>query len=146
MIWETVRVSQKYKYMTFLLLFWIFSYLNMCRLRNYFCFWCSFKTDPPQSKLLLGDFCHFRTLRHKIDKEKCTYVYRLIQTTFQDYLQPKRKVGMHCLHFSLSYYETGTAGGPGGRDRTLAVKSRKTSEKSPFFLNKIKFTQFFFCI
>ena len=27
----------------------------------------------------------------------------------------------------------GTAGGPGGRDRTLAVKSRKTSEKSPFF-------------
>ena len=27
-----------------------------------------------------------------------------------------------------------TAGGPGGRDRTLAVKSRKTSEKSPFFL------------
>ena len=35
----------------------------------------------------------------------------------------------------------GTAGGPGGRDRTLAVKSRKTSEKSPFFLKKIKFTQ-----
>ena len=25
----------------------------------------------------------------------------------------------------------GTAGGPGGRDRTLAVKSIKTSEKSP---------------
>ena len=35
----------------------------------------------------------------------------------------------------------GTAGGPGGRDRTLAVKSRKPSEKSPFFLKKIKFTQ-----
>ena len=34
----------------------------------------------------------------------------------------------------------GTAGGPGGRDRTLAVKTRKTSEKSPFFLKKIKFT------
>ena len=34
----------------------------------------------------------------------------------------------------------GTAGGPGGCDRTLAVKSRKTSEKSPFFLKKIKFT------
>ena len=30
----------------------------------------------------------------------------------------------------------GTAGGPGGRDRTLAVESRKTSEKSPF--KKIK--------
>ena len=40
----------------------------------------------------------------------------------------------------------GTAGGPGGRDRTLAVKSRKTSEKFPFFLKKIKFTpQFLFC-
>ena len=35
----------------------------------------------------------------------------------------------------------GTAGGPGGRDRTLAIKSRKTSEKTPFFLKKIKFTQ-----
>ena len=35
---------------------------------------------------------------------------------------------------------TGTAGGPGGRDRTLAVKTRKTAEKSPFFLRKIKFT------
>ena len=35
----------------------------------------------------------------------------------------------------------GTAGGPGGRDRTLAVKiAEKTSEKSPFFLKKIKFT------
>ena len=34
----------------------------------------------------------------------------------------------------------GTAGGPGGRDRTLAVKSRKTAEKITFFLKKIKFT------
>ena len=34
----------------------------------------------------------------------------------------------------------------GGRDRMLAVKGRKTSEKSPFFLTKIKFTppKFFF--
>ena len=31
-----------------------------------------------------------------------------------------------------------TAGGPGGRDRTLAVKSIKTAEKSAFFLKKIK--------
>ena len=30
----------------------------------------------------------------------------------------------------------GTAGGPGGRDRTLAVKSRKTAEKSAFFVKK----------
>ena len=34
----------------------------------------------------------------------------------------------------------GTAGGPGGRDRTLAVKSRKRAEKSFFFRTKIKFT------
>ena len=34
----------------------------------------------------------------------------------------------------------GTAGGPGGLDRTLAVKSRKTDEKITFFLKKIKFT------
>ena len=27
----------------------------------------------------------------------------------------------------------GTAGGPGGRDRMLAVKSRKTAEKITFF-------------
>ena len=30
----------------------------------------------------------------------------------------------------------GTAGGPGSRDRTLAVKSRKTAEKSFFFRKK----------
>ena len=42
----------------------------------------------------------------------------------------------------IIFYNTpGTAGGPGGRDRTLAVKSRKTSERSPFFLKKIKFTR-----
>ena len=28
----------------------------------------------------------------------------------------------------------GTAGGPGGRDRTLAVKSKKIAKKSGFFL------------
>ena len=37
----------------------------------------------------------------------------------------------------------GTAGGPGGRDRTLAVKSRKNARKSAFFLKKIKITKFF---
>ena len=31
----------------------------------------------------------------------------------------------------------GTAGGPGGRDRTLAVKSRKNVRKITFFLKKI---------
>ena len=34
----------------------------------------------------------------------------------------------------------GTAGGPGGRDRTLAVKNRKNIRKITFFLFKKKFT------
>ena len=32
----------------------------------------------------------------------------------------------------------GTAGGPGGRNQTLAVKSRKNARKSVFFHKKIK--------
>ena len=42
----------------------------------------------------------------------------------------------------------GTAGGPGGRDQTLALKRRKTAEKSAFFLKKIKIPlkRYFFCI
>ena len=49
---------------------------------------------------------------------------------------------------TIDWNTPGTAGGPGGRDRTLAVKSGKTSEKSPLFLKKIKFTpkNIFFCI
>ena len=40
----------------------------------------------------------------------------------------------------------GTAGGPGGRDRTLAVKSKKIARKSPFFLGGKKITQkTYFC-
>ena len=34
----------------------------------------------------------------------------------------------------------GTAGGPGGCDRTLAVKSRKIARKSVFFVKIIKIT------
>ena len=34
----------------------------------------------------------------------------------------------------------GTAGGPGGRDRTLALKSRKTEKNNLFFRKKIKIT------
>ena len=42
----------------------------------------------------------------------------------------------------------GTAGGPGGRDRTLAVKVEKSLENHIFFLKKIKITlkKYFFCI
>ena len=43
----------------------------------------------------------------------------------------------------------GTAGGPGGRDRTLAVKSRKNVQKISFFFKKNKIYQkkkYFFCI
>ena len=32
-----------------------------------------------------------------------------------------------------SFNTPGTAGGPGGRDRTLAVKNRKNARKSAFF-------------
>ena len=39
----------------------------------------------------------------------------------------------------------GTAGGPGGRDRTLAVKSRKNVRKITFFsLKKKNYQKFFF--
>ena len=41
---------------------------------------------------------------------------------------------------NFNFDTPGTAGGPGGRDRRLAVKSRKTSKKSSFFLKKIRFT------
>ena len=34
----------------------------------------------------------------------------------------------------------GTAGGPGGRDRTLAAKSKKFAQKYTFFRKKIKIT------
>ena len=40
----------------------------------------------------------------------------------------------------------GTAGGPGGRDRTLAVKSRKNARKSVFCRKKNKNYPNFFCI
>ena len=41
----------------------------------------------------------------------------------------------------------GSAGGPGGRDRTLAVKSRKKGRKSVFFfVKKLNELIFFFCI
>ena len=59
-----------------------------------------------------------------------------------------RCVPLRDLNWLLLTNTPGTAGGPGGRDRTLAVKSRKLSEKTLFFLKKIKFCQifFFFCI
>ena len=42
-------------------------------------------------------------------------------------------------------YTPGTGGGPGGRDQTLAVKSRKKSGKSAFFRKKSQ-NYNFFCI
>ena len=44
------------------------------------------------------------------------------------------------LHSSLYGNTPGTAGGPGGRDRTLAVKSKKIAKKSPLFLGEKKIT------
>ena len=55
------------------------------------------------------------------------------------------------LRYEITYLDTcldtkeqdlntpGTAGGPGGRDRTLAVKSKKIARKSPFFLGNFYF-------
>ena len=45
------------------------------------------------------------------------------------------------LHVSIPAINTpGTAGGPGDRDRTVAVKSRKIAQKSSFFRKKNKIT------
>ena len=41
-------------------------------------------------------------------------------------------------HIEVSIYTPGTAGGPGGNDRTLAVKSRKNVRKITFFSLKNK--------
>ena len=38
---------------------------------------------------------------------------------------------------TMEEYTPGTAGGPGRRDRTLAVKSKKIAKKSAFFRKKI---------
>ena len=48
-----------------------------------------------------------------------------------------------CLIFNMKTEKNtpGTAGGPGGRDRTLAVKSLKPPKKSTFFQKKIKIVQ-----
>ena len=43
------------------------------------------------------------------------------------------------IFIKKNYNTPGTAGGPGGRDRTLAVK-RKKARKSSFFRKKIKMT------
>ena len=40
----------------------------------------------------------------------------------------------------------GTAGGPGGRDQMLVVKSKKNARKSAFFIKKIKITTIFFLL
>ena len=47
---------------------------------------------------------------------------------------------MQIQHFNTP----GTAGGPGGRDRTLAVKSRKITKKSAFFVKKKNYLHLFF--
>ena len=47
-------------------------------------------------------------------------------------------------HIKARSNTPGTAGGPGGRDRTLALKSRKTQKNNLFFVKKYKL--FLFCI
>ena len=41
-------------------------------------------------------------------------------------------ISKYCVSSNNQANTPGTAGGPGGRDRTLAVESRKTSEKNFF--------------
>ena len=55
------------------------------------------------------------------------------------FLNLQKFIGSY-LDGKCEFNTPGTAGGPGGRDRTLAVKSRKTPDKSSFFRKKIKFT------
>ena len=43
-------------------------------------------------------------------------------------------------HTQINKNAPGTAGGRGGRDPTLALKSRKTLKKSALFRKKIKIT------
>ena len=50
-----------------------------------------------------------------------------------------RQIVLYIRKYTLN--TPGTAGGPGGRDRTLAEKSKKIARKSPFFLGEIKITQ-----
>ena len=55
------------------------------------------------------------------------------------WLFESKNITFHCFKQIKGLFNTpGTAGGPGGRDRTLAVKSRKTAEKSVFFFVKKK--------
>ena len=59
------------------------------------------------------------------------------------------QVKQFCHYTFPLVYTPGTAGGPGGRDRTLALKSRKNVQKITFFSQKNKIYPpkiFFFCI
>ena len=46
---------------------------------------------------------------------------------------------MFMVQFDSFVNTPGTAGGPGGRDRTLAVKSKKTLKNQPNYLKKLFF-------
>ena len=48
----------------------------------------------------------------------------------------KKKILQKQPYLIITSNTPGTAGGQCGRDRTLAVKSRKTAEKSNFFVKK----------
>ena len=47
-----------------------------------------------------------------------------------------RMITLNSTPYFLTKYTPGTAGGPGGRDQTMAVKSRKNARKSAFFRKK----------
>ena len=55
-------------------------------------------------------------------------------TTFLNF--PNKIKALYSASEALSLNTPGTRGGPGGRDRTVAVKNRKNAQKSVFFVNK----------
>ena len=64
-------------------------------------------------------------------KEKNVYNLILLNINFPVHCEPSEPQ-------EYKHNAPGTAGGPGGRDQTLAVKSRKTAEKKNlFFLKKL---------
>ena len=58
------------------------------------------------------------------------------------------RLGLGCgsgwVGLGLGFNTPGTAGGPGGRDRTLAVKSKKNARKIIFSVKRVKLPPIFY--
>ena len=88
-------------------------------------------------RIIFYIFVHFDWIVHKID-----FWYSEV---FLVHIGRRICFYVPQAHFVTFCNTPGTAGGPGGRDRTLAVKSRKKRPKNQlFFLKKMKITPQFF--